>query len=167
MLEYELRVVKMDSNINLKELDSLFTGFWLADLANFCAFFSPIMRNINWLGFYLSDKKALRLGPFIGKPACVKIAFDKGVCGKAFSTKTAIIVDDVDQFPDHIRCDSASKSEMVLPFIINGEVVGVLDVDSPSVGRFKKDDQQLLESALQILGEKIAKYSGARFGKLT
>lgn len=139
----------------LTELNSLLTGYWLTDLANFSAFFFHEIPNINWIGFYLSDGKKLRLGPFAGKPACVEIAFNRGVCGAAFSSETITIVDDVHEYPSHITCDAASKSELVLPFYVNGQLKGVLDIDSPEKKRFSKSDAEFFESALKILSDKI------------
>lgn len=138
----------------LKELEALLMGFWLTDLANFSAFFFQHTKDINWLGFYLSDGKLLRLGPFAGKPACVEIAFNRGVCGAAFNQKKILIVDDVHQFPGHIACDSASQSELVLPLLIADQLVGVLDIDSPLKSRFSQKEADFFSEALKILSTK-------------
>lgn len=156
----------MKSQIDLQELESYLSGYWLTDLANFSAFLFEKIPDINWVGFYLSDGKKLRLGPFCGKPACMEIFFGKGVCGQAYSQAKSLIVDDVDHFPGHIRCDVNSKSELVIPLIISNEIVGVLDLDSPKVARFNHDDQVFLEKAVQILVQKISTYSGAKYGSI-
>lgn len=96
----------------------------------------------------------------------MEIPFGNGVCGTSFAKKSALIVDDVDQFPGHIRCDSNSKSELVIPFILNGQCVGVLDIDSPSFSRFTAGDQKTLEKAVDLLAQKIMQKSFASFGKI-
>jgi L-methionine (R)-S-oxide reductase len=154
------------NNKNLIELESLLCGYWLSDLANFSAYVFAEMPELNWVGFYLDDGHQLRLGPFCGKVACLDIPYNKGVCGYAFVQNKTIIVEDVDSFPGHIRCDSRSKSELVSPLIINGKSVGVFDVDSPQLSRFSVADQQFFESALQLLSKKISSYSGLPFGKI-
>jgi GAF domain-containing protein len=144
----------------LNQLDSLLTGFWLTDLANFSAFFFYELPNINWIGFYLTDGKQLRLGPFSGKPACVEIAFSRGVCGTAFSGDKTLIVPDVHAFPGHITCDPASRSELVIPFRVGGRPVGVLDVDSPILNRFTEEEARLLSDALAILAKRCPDLRG-------
>ncbi|MBP9673603.1 MAG: GAF domain-containing protein [Bacteriovoracaceae bacterium] len=144
-----------EKSVQLKQLEELLTGFWLTDLANFSAFFFSEIPEINWIGFYLNDGKKLVLGPFIGKPACTTIAFDRGVCGYAFTHQKIMRVDDVDAFPDHIACDSASRSELVLPFFIEKKLVGVLDIDSPKLARFSQEDQDFFSQALKILEIKL------------
>ena len=139
----------------LKELETLLTGFWLTDLANFSALFYHRVSNLNWIGFYLSDGKKLKLGPFAGKPACVEIAFDRGVCGAAFSQKKALVVEDVHKFLGHISCDPDSLSEMVLPFYAAAKLVGVLDIDSPLRGRFSDNDLRFFFFLFQLLSNKI------------
>jgi len=113
----------------------------IANLANISALLNMELDRINWVGFYLMRNGELVLGPFQGKPACVRIAVGKGVCGTAVSTNSVQRVYDVHQFAGHIACDAASNSEIVIPFSINGEIVGVLDIDSPEVGRFSQQDQ--------------------------
>lgn len=158
------------SSFDLQELDALMSGYWLSDMANFSAYVYETMPDLNWVGFYLDDGKKLRLGPFMGRTACLEIAYDKGVCGKAFAQNQSLLVDDVDEFPSHIRCDARSKSELVIPFLVRGLTVGVLDVDSPTLARFTKDDQKLLETALRNLTRKIELYlsehTTAKFGCL-
>lgn len=152
--------------INLDSLSSLLSGYWLSDLPNFASYIYTNMENLNWVGFYLNDGKTLRLGPFMGEPACLLIPYDKGVCGKSYSTNKSLIVDDVHSFAGHISCDSRSQSEMVIPFYVNQELVGVLDLDSPSLARFSEADRDLLEAAVSILSNKISNYSGTHFGKI-
>lgn len=138
----------------LKELESLLIGHWLSDLANFSSFFFYRLPGISWIGFYLDDGSSLKLGPFQGKIACTDIAYDRGVCGAAFSQRKSLIVEDVHEFPGHIACDPESKSEIVIPLEINGHLLGVLDVDSTQVGRFSDEDRLLFEDALKILLQK-------------
>ena len=123
----------------------------IANLANTSAAIWQAMDKINWAGFYLMENGMLVLGPFQGKPACIEIPVGKGVCGTAVKEAKTILVEDVHQFPGHIACDSASNSEIVVPIFKNGEVWGVLDIDSPYVGRFTKDDQIGLEALVKEL----------------
>lgn len=139
----------------LVELGAYLTGHWLTDFANFSAFVFDRIPDLNWAGFYLDDGKVLRLGPFVGKPACTEIRYDRGVCGAAFSRREALIVPDVHQFPGHIACDSASRSEMVLPILFRGEVWGVFDLDSPLLARFTEENQSVLERWLSELVSRV------------
>jgi GAF domain-containing protein len=123
----------------------------IANLANFTALLWQEMSGINWVGFYLLKRKKLVLGPFQGKPACTRIDMGAGVCGTAASMGKTVIVADVHQFPGHIACDAASKSEIVVPLIKDGQLIAVLDIDSPLVDRFDHRDQQGLEDLLQVL----------------
>ncbi len=107
----------------------------IANLANAAALLWQTMENINWVGFYLMKDGRLVLGPFQGKPACIEIAVGRGVCGTAAAREQTIVVEDVHAFPGHIACDSTSASEIVVPLWMNGAVIGVLDIDSPSKGR--------------------------------
>lgn len=125
----------------------------ISNMANFSALLFNSMQDINWLGFYLFNGKELIVGPFQGKPACVRIPLEKGVCGRCASTKQTIIVEDVDKFPGHIACDVASKSEIVLPIVIGSKLIGVLDIDSPIKSRFNKSDKEGLEILLAKLIE--------------
>ena len=126
-----------------------------ANLANASALLWQHMENVNWVGFYkMTGEDLLVLGPFQGKPACVKIAVGKGVCGTAVAEDKVQLVYDVHDFPGHIACDSASNSEIVLPIHVGGKVWGVLDIDSPYVGRFTEEDREGLEKIVAIL-EKI------------
>jgi len=124
---------------------------FVANASNFTSYVYHQIANLNWVGFYFFDGKELVLGPFQGKPACIRISLGKGVCGSAARSKKTIIVDDVHEFPGHIACDSASNSEIVIPIIIDEKLLGVLDIDSPALNRFSEDDKKLLEEYLQIL----------------
>ena len=128
----------------------------MATLANASAFLNDLLANINWVGFYLLDNGVLRLGPFQGKPACTKIPVGSGVCGTAVAQNQSLRVDDVHTFPGHIACDSASNSELVVLLREkNDEPIGVLDIDSPFVGRFTSEDQRQMERAAEIISRKI------------
>jgi L-methionine (R)-S-oxide reductase len=139
--------------VNTSSYKSLLTGHWITDLANTSAFIFHELPDLNWAGFYLYDKGSdmLRLGPFQGKPACTEIALNRGVCGHAASSRKTVIVPDVQQFPGHIACDSDSRSEIVIPLIRDGELLGVLDVDSPTLNRFTSHDQSVLEELVAEL----------------
>ena len=123
----------------------------IANLANASALLWQMLEDINWAGFYLMEEGKLVLGPFQGKPACIEIPLGKGVCGTAAAEKKTQLVRDVHAFPGHIACDCASNSEIVVPIIADGEVRGVLDIDSPSVGRFTEADREGLEAVVRIL----------------
>ncbi|MBR5009299.1 MAG: GAF domain-containing protein [Clostridia bacterium] len=120
-------------------------------MANVSALLYHAMENVNWAGFYLVKGGALILGPFQGRPACVKIARDRGVCGTAWVTDAAQLVPDVHAFPGHIACDSASRSEIVVPIHVGGEVIGVLDIDSPVPARFDEEDALGLTKLVQAM----------------
>ena len=123
----------------------------IANLANTSALLADALDRINWAGFYLMKDGMLVLGPFQGKPACIRIPVGRGVCGTAVETKEIQLVYDVHCFPGHIACDAASSSEIVIPLIRNGEVLGVLDIDSPDVGRFDEQDKQGLSALCALL----------------
>lgn len=123
----------------------------IANLANISALLYTSLPDINWAGFYLADEDRLILGPFQGNPACVEIAFGRGVCGMAAAQDKTQLVPDVHLFPGHIACDSASRSEIVIPLHRNGKVIGVLDIDSPSIARFTKEDREGLELLASVL----------------
>ncbi|MCV5397036.1 GAF domain-containing protein, partial [Escherichia coli] len=110
--------------------------------SNASALLNQFLDRVNWVGFYVTEGTQLVLGPFQGMPACVRIPFGRGVCGVAAETKTTQLVADVHQFPGHIACDSASNSEIVVPIIKDGNVIGVLDIDSPEKNRFDEVDQR-------------------------
>ena len=122
----------------------------IANAANFSALVGQALPAINWAGFYFYDGNELVLGPFQGKVACVRIPFAKGVCGAAARTRQTQRVEDVHAFPGHIACDSASNSELVVPLVKDGRLIGVLDLDSPSVGRFSAEDQAGIERLAEI-----------------
>lgn len=117
----------------------------LANASNFVGLLRYAMDDINWLGIYVLRDNELVLGPYQGQPACIRIPVGKGVCGTAAASLETQRVEDVHAFPGHIVCDAASRSELVVPLLIDGELVGVLDIDSPSVGRFSVDDQAGVE----------------------
>ncbi len=134
------------------ELEALLAGETdlIANSANTAALLWEHLPDINWAGFYLLKEGELVLGPFQGKSACVRIAMGKGVCGTAAATRETQLVPDVHDFPGHIACDSASRSEVVVPLIKNGELLGVLDIDSPSLSRFDAADAEGLEKVAAI-----------------
>lgn len=128
----------------------------MANLSNTSALLNQFLDRINWVGFYLMDTNGeLVLGPFQGLPACVRIKVGKGVCGTSALKRETVRVEDVHQFPGHIPCDAASRSEIVIPLLKNGELFGVLDIDSPEVNRFDELDQQKLEELAAVLMEHI------------
>lgn len=118
---------------------------WLANCANFCALLYQELPGLNWAGFYYPDEDGLVLGPFQGKPACVRIGAGRGVCGAAAKNLQTQRVADVHAFPGHIACDIASRSELVVPLLVGGEFRGVLDLDSPELNRFTAEDQAVIE----------------------
>lgn len=135
------------------QLEALLAGETdpIANAANMAALLFNTMPDINWAGFYfLQSETELVLGPFQGKPACVRIPVGKGVCGAAVEGGRSMLVEDVHAFPGHIACDAASLSELVIPLVRNGDVFGVLDIDSPSTARFDADDQAGVEALAAI-----------------
>ena len=137
-----------------QQLDGLLTGErdFIANAANFSALLFMMLPDVNWAGFYLLRKHELILGPFQGKPACVRIAVlpqPRGVCGAAAFERRTQLVANVHDFPGHIACDSASNSELVVPLIVDDKVIGVLDIDSPMLNRFDIDDQQGIEQMVR------------------
>lgn len=145
--------VESRQHLAIRQLESLIKDEpnRIANLANASALLNQWLDDINWAGFYLLEDGELVLGPFQGKTACVRIALGRGVCGTAAKEKRTVRVEDVHAFPGHIACDSASRSEIVVPIIRNETVLGVLDIDSPSVNRFSEKDQQLLEAFVNTL----------------
>lgn len=123
----------------------------VANLANAAAAIFHSLPALSWAGFYLAQGDTLVLGPFQGKPACVRIPVGKGVCGTAAEQQRSVVVEDVDVFPGHIACDSASRSELVVPMIRDGVLLGVLDLDSPRLARFDAHDQTGCESLVAII----------------
>ncbi len=127
----------------------------VANAANLSALVYHALPRLNWVGFYFFDGAELVVGPFQGQPACVRIALDKGVCGAAARTRQTQRVADVEAFPGHIACDSASRSELVVPLQRGGDLVGVFDLDSPVLDRFDADDQAGLEAIARIFEESL------------
>ncbi|MEI2666605.1 GAF domain-containing protein [Rossellomorea sp. LJF3] len=132
-----------------KQLKALLEGEpnQIANLSNASALLNQFMDRINWVGFYLVEEESnqLVLGPFQGLPACVRIPLGRGVCGTAASEQKTLRIEDVHQFPGHIACDAASQSEIVIPLVKDGKLIGVLDIDSPEKARFDEEDQKYLE----------------------
>ncbi|MDQ1728938.1 MAG: L-methionine (R)-S-oxide reductase [Pyrinomonadaceae bacterium] len=134
------------------QLRSLLAGErdFIANTANFASLLYHSLPDLNWAGFYLTQGEELVLGPFQGKPACVRIPIGKGVCGTAAAQRETIVVANVHDFPGHIACDSASNSEVVVPLISDERLLGVLDLDSPSLDRFDDDDAAGLNELVKI-----------------
>ena len=129
---------------------------WIANAANFSAFVFHSLSDLNWAGFYFHDGHELVVGPFQGKPACVRIALGKGVCGTAAATRETQLVRDVDAFPGHIACDGASRSEIVVPLVdANGALVGVWDVDSPDLARFDDEDREGMQALCAVFVDSL------------
>ena len=137
----------------LEQADALTDGVShpIANLANLAALLWQGLDDINWCGFYLMNGGALMLGPFCGLPACIRIPLGRGVCGTAAARDSVQLVPDVHAFPGHIACDSTSNSEIVLPIHAEGRVIGVLDIDSPTVGRFCETDRESLLKAVDLI----------------
>ena len=124
-------------------------------MANASALLMQTMEQVNWAGFYLVKDGMLKVGPFQGRPACVLIGRGKGVCGTAWEKEETLVVEDVHAFPGHIACDSASRSEIVIPIRSDGKVAAVLDIDSPVENRFSEKDKQGLEAFVRVIEEEI------------
>ena len=157
---YTKKEVKaMDTQLFLQQAYELVRdeNHLVANLANISAFLNEILHDINWVGFYLLEDNELVLGPFQGRVACTRLPIGQGVCGKAALLHKVVCVPDVHQFSGHIACDSRSKSGIVLPIIVNNNLVAVLDIDSPSFNRFTTEDQKFLESIVEIIEEHIFK----------
>ncbi|MCM3179572.1 GAF domain-containing protein [Cytobacillus horneckiae] len=137
----------------IKQLAALLEGETnqIANLSNASALLNQFLDRTNWVGFYLMEDGELVLGPFQGLPACVRIPLGKGVCGTSASNKKTLRIEDVHQFPGHIACDAASQSEIVVPLIKDGELLGVLDIDSPEKGRFDEIDEKMLTEFVDVL----------------
>jgi L-methionine (R)-S-oxide reductase len=142
-----------------EELDALLTGETdaTANAANAAAAIYHSLPSLNWAGFYFLRDDALVLGPFQGRPACVRIKIGAGVCGTAVRERRSVLVPDVEEFPGHIACDSASRSELVVPLIRDGEIFGVLDLDSPDLARFDAEDQTGCEALAAIVVRHLAR----------
>jgi L-methionine (R)-S-oxide reductase len=141
-----------------EELEALLTGETdaTANAANAAAAIYHSLPSLNWAGFYFLRDDALVLGPFQGRPACVRIKIGAGVCGTAARERRSVLVPDVEQFPGHIACDSASRSELVVPLIRDGDIFGVLDLDSPDLARFDAEDQTGCEALAAIVVRHLA-----------
>jgi L-methionine (R)-S-oxide reductase len=131
----------------------------IANAANLSALLSMSLGELNWVGVYLRRGDELVLGPFQGKPACARIAMGAGVCGRAAAERRTLVVPDVNAFPGHIACDTASRSEIVVPLVDGDDLLGVLDVDSPIEDRFRDEDRELLETLARLLVD------GSDFGR--
>ena len=138
-----------------RALAGLFAGETdlIANTANFAALVYAMLPELNWAGFYFLRGDELVLGPFQGRPACVRIAMGRGVCGTAATRRASVLVPDVHEFPGHIACDAASRSELVVPLLDGGRLIGVLDLDSPLPARFTAVDQAGMEAAVRLLIE--------------
>ena len=147
--------IMTDYSILCEQLQSLAESerLWLPVLSNAASLLYTTMKKLNWAGFYLEERGSLVLGPFQGKPACVRIPYGKGVCGTAWELEKVMRISDVHTFPGHIMCDSDSVSEIVLPIRKNGKVVGVLDIDSPVKDRFSEQDEEGLLQFVRVLEE--------------
>lgn len=129
--------------------------YMTANLANISALIYNTLDRINWAGFYLMQDGKLVVGPFQGKPACVSIKIGRGVCGTAAERDETLVVEDVHDFPGHIACDAASRSEIVIPIHDSSRIIGVLDIDSPEKGRFNEADKEGLTSLVKVIEERI------------
>jgi L-methionine (R)-S-oxide reductase len=127
----------------------------VANMANAAALIWESLPDLNWAGFYRNVAGELVLGPFQGRPACIRIPFGKGVCGAAAATRQVQRVDDVNAFPGHIACDSASASELVVPIVRDGELIAVLDLDSPKKGRFDTEDEKGCVALTEVLARAL------------
>jgi GAF domain-containing protein len=154
---YEFRDKAADYQQLAAELGGLLSGEndFVANAANTSALIFDALPDLNWVGFYFLKGEELVVGPFQGKPACVRIALGKGVCGTAAVARRTIVVPDVEAFPGHIACDAASRSEIVVPLLTGGKLLGVLDLDSPKPARFDQDDARGLERLAAIFLENI------------
>ena len=146
-MTYDFRIAAADTPTLYRDLASAVEGLVsgetdaIANMANVSALIFETLPDVNWVGFYRNVGGELVLGPFQGRPACIRIKFGDGVCGVAAQTRQLQRVEDVNAFPGHIACDSASNSEIVVPLIRDGELIGVLDIDSPNKGRFTEEDE--------------------------
>ncbi|MBQ7637344.1 MAG: GAF domain-containing protein [Clostridia bacterium] len=144
-----------DYDLLARQADALISGHFTADLANISALIYSSLENLNWAGFYLFEGETLVLGPFQGNVACVEIQKGKGVCGTAATQDKTVVVPDVHKFCGHIACDSASRSEIVVPIHSFGKVTGVLDIDSPVFSRFSEEDRKGLEKLALLIEKKL------------
>ena len=158
---YDFKIDADDKPVMYRDLASALQGLVtgetdpIANMANASALIFETLPDVNWVGFYRNVGDELVLGPFQGRPACVRMTFDQGVCGAAAKTRQIQRVEDVHAFPGHIACDSASNSEIVLPLIREGELIGVLDIDSPKKARFTPEDEAGCVRLAEILSTAI------------
>jgi GAF domain-containing protein len=154
---FDHRIMAEDKPTLYRDLASALEGLVsgepdpIANMANAAALIFETLPDVNWAGFYRNIDGELVLGPFQGRAACIRIPFGSGVCGVAAQTRQTQLVEDVNAFPGHIACDSASNSEIVVPLIRDGDLIGVLDIDSPRTGRFDEDDRAGCERLGEIL----------------
>lgn len=142
---------QLDAIVSMVRLITEGEDSFIANAANTASVLYHMMPEVNWTGFYLFDGTELVLGPFQGKPACIRIALGRGVCGTAAAERRTIVVPNVADFPGHISCDAASESEIVVPIMHGDRLLGVLDIDSPRAGRCTEDDAAFLEQIVAIL----------------
>ena len=158
---YDFKIEAADKTTLYADLASALEGLIagetdaIANMANATALIYESLPDVNWVGFYRNINNELILGPFQGRPACIRIPFDQGVCGAAAATRQVQRVEDVHAFPGHIACDSASNSEIVVPLIRDGELLGVLDIDSPKNARFDAEDERGVVRLAQIMTKAI------------
>ena len=158
-MTYDFRIAAADAGTMYRDLASALEGLVsgepdaVANMANAAALIWETLPDLNWVGFYRNLDGELVLGPFQGRPACIRIQFGTGVCGVAAETRQVQRVEDVNAFPGHIACDSASNSELVVPIIRDGELLGVLDIDSPRHARFTKEDEAGCVRLAEILAK--------------
>ena len=158
-MTYDFKLAAADAGTMYRDLASALEGLVtgepdpIANMANASALIFETLPDVNWVGFYRSLDGELVLGPFQGRPACIRIRLGEGVCGVAAQTRQVQRVEDVHVFPGHIACDSASNSEIVVPLVRDGELIGVLDIDSPNFGRFSEED----ETGVVKLGEILSR----------
>jgi L-methionine (R)-S-oxide reductase len=159
---YDFKIAAADGATMYRDLASALEGLIagepdaIANMANAAALIWETLPDLNWAGFYRNVGGELVLGPFQGRPACIRIKFGDGVCGVAAATRQVQRIDDVNAFPGHIACDGASNSELVVPIIRGGELLAVLDLDSPRTGRFSADDEAGCVKLAEILAKALA-----------
>jgi len=160
-LTYDFKITAADTGTLYRDLASALEGLVagepdpVANMANAAALIWETLPDLNWAGFYRNLDGELVVGPFQGRPACIRIAFGEGVCGTAAATRQVQRVEDVNAFPGHIACDSASASELVVPIVRDGELIAVLDLDSPHTGRFTEDDEAGCIRLAEILAKAL------------
>ena len=147
-------------SLTLKQIEAIISdeSDIIANMANISALLFESLHDVNWVGFYRVISEELVLGPFQGKVACIRIPFDKGVCGAAAKQNKTMRIANVHDFSGHIACDSNSNSEIVIPLVVNGKVIAVLDIDSPSYDRFDENDQSGLENIINVFENIIIKH---------